>query len=135
MIYAVIDTNVLVSALFAKHDNSSTVVVLNRVLSRKIRPLYNDEIMDEYKEVLSRKSFAFNPSNVKKLINFIKLFGLDTARTSFPQLLPDEKDRVFYEVSLTKEGSYLVTGNLKHFPQTPQVVTPAEILRILEQED
>lgn len=133
MIYAVIDTNVLVSAMLAKHDDSSTVVVLNHVLSRDIQPLYNDDIIAEYREVLSRRSFSFDSNKVYKLIDSIKLLGQDTARTHFPQSMLDEKDRVFYEIALTKEDSYLVTGNLKHFPKTPQVVTPAEMLEILEQ--
>ena len=45
--------------------------------------------------------------------------------------MPDESDRVFYEVALSKEDAYLVTGNQKHFPVTPIVVTPAEMLEIL----
>lgn len=30
--------------------------------------------------------------------------------------------------------SYLETGNIKHFPKTPIVVTPAEMLEILQKE-
>ena len=47
------------------------------------------------------------------------------------KLLPDPKDIVFYEVALSKEGSYLVTGNIKHFPKRPFVVFPAEMLQII----
>ena len=47
------------------------------------------------------------------------------------ELFPDPKDAVFYEVALSKEDSYLVTGNTKHFPTSPIVVTPAEMLEIL----
>ena len=47
------------------------------------------------------------------------------------EIFPDPKDDVFYEVALSKEGSYLVTGNIKHFPKSPIVVTPAELLEIL----
>lgn len=35
---------------------------------------------------------------------------------------------VFYEVALSVDDSYLVTGNTKHFPKKPFVVTPAEML-------
>ena len=42
------------------------------------------------------------------------------------------KDAVFYEVALSKDDAYLITGNTKHFPHTPIVVTPAEMLEILE---
>lgn len=31
------------------------------------------------------------------------------------------------------EDSYLVTGNLKHFPKKPFVVTPAEMLQIIHE--
>ena len=44
---------------------------------------------------------------------------------------PDPKDLVFYEVKMSKEDAYLVTGNLKHFPNTPFVVTPKEMMEIL----
>ena len=44
--------------------------------------------------------------------------------------MPDEDDRVFYEVSLSEEDSFLVTGNLKHFPKTPKVITAAQMMEI-----
>ena len=45
--------------------------------------------------------------------------------------LPDPKDVVFYEVALSKEDAYLVTGNIKHFPKVDFVVTPAEMIDIM----
>ena len=48
--------------------------------------------------------------------------------------MPDEDDRVFYEVALSEEDSFLVTGNLKHFPKVPKVVTAAQMIEILEQD-
>lgn len=49
-------------------------------------------------------------------------------------VLPDMKDLPFYEVVLEKrdDGAYLVTGNIKHFPKEPFVVTPRELLDILD---
>ena len=43
-----------------------------------------------------------------------------------------ENDVVFYEVALSKDDSYLVTGNVKHFPKVNFVVTPAKIIEIIE---
>ena len=40
---------------------------------------------------------------------------------------------VFYEVALTEGDSFLVTGNLKHYPVDPRVVTPAQMVAILEE--
>ena len=45
----------------------------------------------------------------------------------------DKKDLVFYEVALSKEDSFLVTGNLKHFPKKPFIVSPAEMIQIIHE--
>ena len=47
------------------------------------------------------------------------------------EIFPDSKDIVFYEVAMSKDDTYLVTGNTKHFPKKPFVVTPAEMVEIL----
>ena len=133
MIYAVIDTNVFVSALMSHNTNSATYKVVEYVLHGKIAPLYNDEIMSEYREVLSREYLHISPVEYRTLLDYIHEYGILTARTSFNDLFIDEDDRVFYEVSLSKEDSFLVTGNLKHYPKEPRVVTPAEMLQILDQ--
>ena len=128
MVYAVIDTNVLVSALWTENPLAATRCVLDLLIGRAITPLYNEEIIDEYREVLTRPKFPFDKQEVSSLIDYIIEIGEDTARTSFEGFLQDEDDRVFYEISLSKANSFLVTGNLKHFPRTPQVVTPAEFI-------
>lgn len=35
---------------------------------------------------------------------------------------------LFFEVSLSNEDSFLVTGNLKHYPVSPKVITPADFI-------
>ena len=58
--------------------------------------------------------------------------GLCLERTKVTDgVFPDPKDLVFYEVTLSKEDSFLVTGNLKHFPKKPFVVSPAEMMEII----
>ena len=51
--------------------------------------------------------------------------------------LPDKKDLPFYEVALKmrEDGAYLVTGNLKHFPQEAFVVTTRQLLELLDASD
>ena len=132
MLYAVIDTNVLVSALLSSHDDSSTVVVRNHILEGTIVPLYNEEIFQEYLDVLHRPKFQFPTGKIDDILDAITRNGLMMGRTKTEEVFPDPKDVVFYEVALSKEGSYLVTGNTKHFPKTPIVVTPAELLEIIK---
>lgn len=53
-------------------------------------------------------------------------------------ILPDMKDVPFYEVVLEKrseDDAYLVTGNIKHFPNEPFIVTAREFLEILNQDN
>ena len=84
-IYAVIDTNVIVSALFSISGQSNPAAIIRKVVDGTITPIFNEEILAEYKEVLSR------------------------------------------------EDSFLVTGNLKHFPKKPFVVSPAEMIQIIHE--
>lgn len=132
MVYAVIDTNVLVSAIFAAHPDSATVIVRDKIMDGTIVPLYNAEIFDEYRDVLTRPMFHFPAELVDAILDVILQKGLSLERTKTKEVFTDPKDVVFYEIALSKEGAYLVTGNTKHFPATPIVVTPAELLKILD---
>lgn len=132
-IYAVIDTNVLVSALLAAHTDSPTVLIRNYILEGTIIPLYNEEILMEYKAVLSRPKFGFPSQLVEAMISTIAQAGISTERVKTEDFFIDLEDVVFYEVAISHEGSYLVTGNSKHFPKSPIVVTPAEMLAIIRE--
>lgn len=58
-IFAVIDTNVLVSALMSRHADSATVLIMDYISAGDIVPIYNEEILQEYYSVLSRDKFKF----------------------------------------------------------------------------
>ena len=128
MIYAVIDTNVFVSAFITNNRQAATTLVFQHLLAGDITPLYNDEILAEYKEVLSRKKFHLSDETIDDFIGTIKECGIHEDKTPFDEAMPDEDDRVFLEISLSREDSFLVTGNLKHYPKLPKVVTPAELI-------
>lgn len=131
--YAVIDTNVIVSALITSALESNPVKVFRAIIQEQIVPLYNDEILDEYRAVLSRAKFHLAPSLVETVLKAIITDGLSLDRTPANGIdFPDPKDIVFYEVALSKEDSYLVTGNIRHFPAKTFVITPAEMVRLLE---
>jgi uncharacterized protein len=131
MIYAVIDTNVIVSALITHNPAAATVAVVEHLLSGEITPIYNEEILNEYDEVLHRPKFKLSHNDIRALLDYIEVIGIQANRMKYDDEMPDEKDRPFYEVSLSKDDSYLVTGNLKHFPSTPKVVSPSEMIDIL----
>lgn len=133
MIYAVIDTNVIVAAMMTRHDDSSTLKVLQAIEDGLVVPLCSPEIVAEYHEVLSRDKFRFAPAEVCETIEGIvgNAVFLDPQDSGLEFI--DEKDRVFYEVALAgPEGNAkLVTGNIRHYPVAPIVVTPAQLCEIL----
>ena len=105
--YTVIDTNVFISALLSKRVDAATVRVLEAMFDGKIVPLYHNDILAEYDEVLPQPT---------------------------GEILVDMDDLIFYEVAMEKrdEEAYMVTGNQKHYPVRDFIVTPAEMMKIIE---
>ena len=132
--FVVIDTNVLVSGLLGRNPSSPTVGILNHLLTSRevITPLYCEEIFQEYENVLHREKFNFDQDEVEEVLKRIRDIGISSPRILSKTYFPDPKDVVFYEVALSKEDSFLVTGNIKHFPEVDFVVTPAEMMDIIE---
>lgn len=135
--YAVIDTNVLVSALLTSHSDAATVKVMEKIFTGEIIPLFSQEILDEYSVVLHREKFKFIPEVVAVLLDVMKTIGQLVKPSPSNETLKDMKDLPFYEVALIKQDvkSFLITGNIKHFPTKPFIVTPNEFLDILNRKN
>ena len=131
-VYAVFDTNIIVSALISRRSDTAVVLALETLLAGEVIPLYNDEILKEYEDVLHREKFHLPESFIAATINQIKKDGIASERIHSDESFPDPSDVVFYEVALSKEDSFLVTSNIRHFPKNPIVVTPAEFLKLID---
>lgn len=130
--FAVTDTNVIVSALISKNIDSNPGKVFRAIVQERIVPLYNDEILAEYRCVLSRPKFHLAPALIETVLKAIIVDGLNLDRVPATGIdFPDPKDIVFYEIAISKENAYLVTGNIKHFPVRSFIVSPAEMVEIL----
>jgi len=130
--YAVIDTNVLVSAMIKWNSVPGNVVEL--AFSGTIIPLLNEQIVKEYREVLGRPKFHLTDEIINSVVDEIERLGIYIDADELDLVLPDPKDRVFYEVVMEErksEDAYLVTGNIKHFPIKPYVVTPRQMMDII----
>lgn len=103
MIYAVIDTNVFVSAFITHNLDSATAKIVDYMFHGRINPLYNDEIIAEYEEVLSRDHFHISLAKRQTLFEYIRRKGTTAERVISNKIFIDETDRVFYEVTLSKE--------------------------------
>ena len=131
MIYAVIDTNVLVAAVKTTKPDSPTSQVLSLVFTGVIKPLVSEEILSEYNDILNLPVLDLNPEKVADVLEKFREDGLYPGRTQSNEIFPDETDRIFYEISLSVEDSHVATNNVKHFPKVPRVVTPSEMLALL----
>lgn len=135
--YAVYDTNVLISSLLTKKTDTATALVVDAIAVGDIVPLYNQDILDEYNDVLRRKKFPFSEERIEKVLKMIQQFGLKVNPSSTGEILPDMDDLVFYEVVMEKrdDDAYLITGNIKHFPDRSYIVTPAEMMTLLSRKE
>lgn len=134
--YAVFDTNVLISSLLTKKPDTATAKVVDAIAEQRIIPLYSEEIFEEYEEVLNRPRFPFSRERIDQILEMIKQFGIMVVPGPTGEILPDEDDLVFYEVVMEKrdDDAYLITGNIKHFPKRSFIVTPTEMMALLEKE-
>lgn len=131
--YAVVDTNVLVSALLK--EGSIPYQIIEYIRSKKIIPLFNEDIITEYIEVLVRNKFGLTEEQVKNTVALFLDHGLEIEPVEIDEFFSDNDDKIFYQIVMSSrqsgEDSKLVTGNIKHFPRKEFVVTPAEMIEII----
>lgn len=132
--YAVIDTNVIIAALLSKKSDTATVKIIEAIIDGKIVPLLHEDILAEYENVLYRDKFRFQPATIQKILRAFKIYGSKVTPQETDELFTDSDDKIFYEVALAKQtdGAYLVTGNQRHYPVRDFVVTPAQMVAIME---
>ena len=122
----VLDTNILVSALLV--TESFPAQIINLVRNRSVQTRYCDAILAEYQDVLSRQKFNFQAEDVQKIISGIIRSGIPVNASPGTILMPDESDRKFYDTAKSS-GAILVTGNTKHYPEEPFILTPATFVQ------
>jgi putative PIN family toxin of toxin-antitoxin system len=124
-----LDTNVLVSGLLNPFGPPGRV--LDLILSRQIRLAFDDRVLIEYQEVLSRPRFGFPATHIERVMA-IFTFQERVTTTPWPhQSMPDQDDAMFLEVA-SASSKVLVTGNLHHYPDSMsgdvRVLTPIDWL-------
>lgn len=125
MLNVVLDTNVLVSGLISSNGNCAKII--NAFKDKRFNLFYSAEILSEYSNVLYRAKFGFNADDIEDLLDEICLSGVLVSSDVGDIPLPDEDDRVFYDTALAS-GAILITGNTKHYPTEPFIMTPADFL-------
>jgi len=126
----VLDTNVLIFGLLSPFGNPADILRL--VLSNQIQLCVDARILAEYREVLCRPKFQFDKSRIEILQDYIRIIGEPIISAPLPDSSPDPGDVPLLEVAVSGGVTYLVTGNVSHFPAKygpVQIVTPAEFMK------
>ena len=91
MIRAVVDTNVLVSALIAPTGNEALILLAIR--QGLVKPSFSEEILREYTEVLARPKFGVALDEINALIALLRSQGEEIEKPeSLASSLPDPGD-------------------------------------------
>ena len=123
-----VDTNVIVSAFM--NANGTPAKILSLILSGNVKILYDNRILFEYTDVLSRKEFGFPNEIINDMINYFKHDGEFINSEYIKTKFSDETDKKFYEVYKTGKAKYLITGNIKHFPKENAIIIPKDFIQI-----
>jgi putative PIN family toxin of toxin-antitoxin system len=126
----VVDTNVIVSALM--NTNGIPAKILSLVLNGNVKMLYDNRIVFEYIDVLSRKEFGFSKEIVNDMIDYIKKDGEHINAEHINIKFSDETDKKFYEVHKSGKANYFITGNKRHFPKDDDIIIPKDFIQIYE---
>ncbi len=112
----VLDTNIVVSAQL--NNLGLEFELYNMAISQHLILLASESILNEYLEVLTRAKFRFDKAKIETLISQVR----ENAILITPQLVvnasADEDDNRFLECAEAGQADYLITGNLRHFPET-----------------
>lgn len=129
----VLDTNVLVAGLLNAHGEPGRIVDL--VLAGTLEVAFDDRILGEYREVLTRPRFEFDRDDVEHVLADLVAGGVALTAPPLEAVhLPDPDDAPFLEVARAADAQVLVTRNARHFPVEARPVglvveNPAAFLR------
>lgn len=130
----VVDTNVLVSSLLSPFGPPNAIRQL--IVAGTVQVCYDVRILHEYREVLTRPKFPFNPGDVDDMLTQIEADGVLISTRPLAGHLPDPDDEPFLAVALAGRARCLVTGNLRDFPakrrQGLLVVSPRQFLDLYQ---
>jgi putative PIN family toxin of toxin-antitoxin system len=131
MIRVVVDTNVIVSALL--RSGGLPEAVFNLAMVGEIILLVSEPVLAEYEEVLRRPRLKIDSAKVTDAMVRIRAVGSLLVPTQRVTAASDPDDNIFLECAQAGNAEYLVTGNVRDFPETWQrtrILTPREFVEM-----
>ena len=129
MRYIVLDTNCLLQALPTRSPYHK---VWTDVLDGKISLCVNTDILEEYEEVLGRKTTSEIAHNIVEAIANLTTTTMQNTYVHFELLPADSDDNKFVDCAVAADAEYIVTND-KHFNPLKDIPWPkVEIIKIAE---
>ena len=128
MINAVLDTNVLVSGLLTESGNSASII--NAFKDKRFNLFYNSDILAEYRDVLHRDKLGLPAKDIDDLLEEIRNTGVPIIPDKSDFALTDEDDRIFYDTAKAA-SAYLITGNIRHYPDEQYIISPVDFIEMI----
>ncbi|MDR0490186.1 MAG: putative toxin-antitoxin system toxin component, PIN family [Oscillospiraceae bacterium] len=127
----VLDTNIVVSGFLSPLGKPA--IILRMILQGDLDICFDTAILTEYEQVLCRSKFAgkIHQTAIRRFVDIISVLGIMINSNPGNDKMPDEADRKFFDAARTA-GAVLITGNKKHFPDEPYIMTPSEFLAHLD---
>jgi putative PIN family toxin of toxin-antitoxin system len=129
MIRVVIDTNVLVSALLTRGGLPEAVI--NLAISGEVQWFSSESILAEYEDVLKRPRLAIDSGKSADAMAKIRATVSVVSPAVRVAAASDPDDNQFLECAEAAQAHYVVTGNIRHFPEVwkgTRIVTPREFI-------
>ena len=129
MRYIVLDTNCLLQALPTRSPYHK---VWTDVLDGKISLCVNTDILEEYEDVLGRKTTSEIAHNIVEAIANLTTTTMQNTYVHFELLPADSDDNKFVDCAVAADAEYIVTND-KHFNPLKDIPWPkVEIIKIAE---
>jgi len=135
MVRVVIDTNVIISALYFSRGNPWLIV--SWAIEGNIQNVVSDFILDEVRDVLTKK-FFWEPAKIDSVISAIESFSEKVSPQNKLSVIPYAPDNRILECALSGNADYIISGDrhltdLKEF-QGIKIINPAVFLSLFRKD-
>ena len=132
MLKAVLDTNVVLSAHLNLHGPPQ--VIFDLVFSKVFHCFLSNALLEEYEEVLSRPRFGIDVRKIARSLRDLRKAAILVVPSKRLNVTLDPDDNKVLECALEARADYVVTGNLRHYPEQFQgigIIPPRRLMTLL----
>ena len=126
------DTNVVLSAHLNLEGPSK--VILDLVFARFFRCFVLNPLLEEYEEVLKRPRFGRDAREIARSLRLMRNAAILVVPRKKLEITRDPDDNKVLECALEARVDYVVTGNIRDFPERFQdirIIPPRRFMTLL----